>query len=434
MMFAHNTGKGDTHWRTAFRALMRRWWIGLIAAALVGAGLCTFPAKAGSPSPSPARQGPSSPSQGISVAAVAAGHGDVGIYLTGLGAVTPIATVTIKSRVDGELMKVLYQEGQIVNKGALLAEIDPRPFEAQLTQAEGQLVRDQALLDNARLDLRRYETLSKQDSIAQQLYDTQKALVHQYEGAVKIDQGQIDTAKLNLIYSRITAPVTGRVGLRLVDPGNIIHTTDTNGLVVITQLQPMTVIFTISEDNLPPVLDKLKAGARLQVDAYNRELTRKLATGPLLTVDNEIDPTTGTVRLRAEFPNKDNELFPQQFVNARLLLDVRRQTTVVPAAAIQQGPQGKFVYVVKADQTVEVRPVTPGPAEGGDVAIDSGLSPGELVMVAQATALSNEITAIQILGSRMSDSVLLIQALGGGWNSSDLPSNRDVDAGVSNHQ
>ncbi len=380
MMFAHNTGKGDTHWRTAFRALAQQWWIWLIAA-LVGAALCSFPAQAGSSAPSPARQGSSSPSQGISVAAVAAAQGDVGIYLTGLGAVTPIATVTIKSRVDGELMRVLFQEGQIVHKGALLAEIDPRPFEAQLTQAEGQLVRDQALLDNARLDLRRYETLSRQDSIAQQLYDTQKSLVHQYEGAVKVDQGQIDTAKLQLIYSRITAPVTGRVGLRLVDPGNIIHTTDTNGLVVITQLQPMTVIFTISEDNLPPVLDKLKAGARLQVDAYNRELTRKLATGTLLTVDNEIDPTTGTVRLRAEFPNKDNELFPQQFVNARLLLDVRRQTTVVPAAAIQQGPQGKFVYVVKADRTVEVRPVTPGPTEGGDVAIDSGLAPGELVVV-----------------------------------------------------
>ena len=217
------------------------------------------------------------------------------------------------------------------------------------------MIRDQALLKNARVDLERYRVLSTQDSIAKQQYDTQKSLVRQLEGTVKFDQGQIDNAKLQIVYSRITAPVSGRIGLRLVDPGNIVHATDTTGLAVITQLEPITVIFTIPEDNLPPVLAKLKAGERLPVEAYNREQSKKLATGVLLTIDNQIDPNTGTVRLKAEFANKDHELFPNQFVNARLLLDTKRGTTVVPTAAIQRSPQGTFVYLVKADQTVTVR-------------------------------------------------------------------------------
>jgi multidrug efflux system membrane fusion protein len=243
------------------------------------------------------------------------------------------------------------------------------------------------LLANAKVDLERYRVLSGQDSIAEQQYATQKSLVRQLEGTVKFDQGQIDNAKLQLIYARITAPCSGRIGLRPVDPGNIVHATDTTGLAVITQLEPITVIFTIPEDHLPPVLDKLRAGKNLPVDALNREQTRKLASGLLLTLDNQIDPNSGTVRLRARFPNKDHALFPNQFVNARLLLETRHGATLVPTAAVQRGAQGAFVYLVKADKTVEVRRVRVGPIEEDHAAIDEGLAPGDLVVVEGAERL-----------------------------------------------
>jgi multidrug efflux system membrane fusion protein len=284
-------------------------------------------------------------------------------------------------------MEVRFKEGQTVKRGDLLAVIDPRPFQVQLTQAEGQMARDAELLRNARVDLERYRQLWAQDSIPKQQLDTQDSLVRQYEGAVKIDQGQIDSAKLQLIYCRIIAPVSGRVGLRQVDPGNIIHATDATGLVVITQLQPAAVLFPIPEDSLPPVLAKLKSGVPLSVEAYDREQKQKLATGTLLTVDNQIDPTTGTVRLKALFPNTNNELFPNQFVNARLLLEIKRQAILVPSSAIQRGPLGTFVYLVKADRTVTVRPVAVGVVQGDDTSIPSGLAEGELVVADGAERL-----------------------------------------------
>ncbi|MBF0550546.1 MAG: MdtA/MuxA family multidrug efflux RND transporter periplasmic adaptor subunit [Deltaproteobacteria bacterium] len=406
MLLTMDINENNEPRRTLFGAIRRRWWIWLLACSLVIIGgyahLTRGEDKA---TPQAKKESPASPKP-VPVMVVAAKQGDIKIYLTGLGSVTPLNTVTVKSRVDGQLMKVLFREGQTVNKGYLLAQIDPRPFEAQLIQAQGQMARDRALLENAQVDVRRYQELIAQDSIAKQQLDTQKALVRQYEGTVKIDQGQIENVKLQLIYCRITAPISGRIGLRLVDEGNIVHANDPNGLAVITQLQPITVIFSIPEDSLPSVLEKLKAGVRLPVEALNREQSKILAAGYLLTTDNQIDSTTGTVRLKAEFPNKNNELFPNQFVNARLLLDAKSGTTVIPSAALQRNPQGPFVYIVKADQTVEVRPVTVGPGERDDISIDKGLSPGELVVLEGAERLrAGSKVEVKVKGAKTPDKV-----------------------------
>jgi len=316
----------------------------------------------------------------IPVVGAKARRGNIPLYFTGLGAVTPIYTVTVKSRVDGELMQVHYKEGDIVHKGDPLVDIDPRPYQVQLTQAEGQLLRDQALLENARVDLARYKTLLTQNAIPEQQVVTQQALVTQDEGIVKSDQGMIDSAKLNLVYCHITAPITGRIGLRLVDPGNIVHAADTNGLLVITQIQPISVIFTIAEDQLPVVLQKLRAGQRLRVEADDRT-NRKLSEGTLTTVDNQIDPTTGTLRLRATFDNQDNALFPNQFVNVRLLVQLKQGVTLVPNAAVQRNSQTTYVFFVKPDSTVTVRPISIATTDAEDSEVTSGLAPGDVVVM-----------------------------------------------------
>jgi multidrug efflux system membrane fusion protein len=315
------------------------------------------------------------------VVAVKATRGSIGEYVTGLGNVTPVYTVAVKTRVDGELMTIHYKEGDIVQKGAPLLEIDPRPFQVQLDQFEGAQVRDQALLDNAKVDVTRYEGLLKQNAIPEQQYATQKALVAQYEGIVKTDQGQIDGAKLNLTYCHIVAPITGRVGLRLVDPGNIVHATDSMGLLVIAQIQPISVIFPMAEDQLPQVLPRFRAGQKLPVDAWDRDQTHKVATGTLVTVDNQIDQTTGTVRLRADFPNTDDALFPNQFVYARLLVQQKQGVTLLATAAIQRTTTSTYVWLVKPDSTVTARNITLGTSEGDQSQVLSGLEPGDVVVM-----------------------------------------------------
>jgi multidrug efflux system membrane fusion protein len=319
-------------------------------------------------------------SQVVPVVAVAARRSDLPIYLTGLGTVTAYNTVVLRSRVDGELQHIGFTEGQIVHQGDLLAEIDPRPYEAQLAQAEGQLAKDTAQLENAKVDLKRYQALDAQSVIPRQQAETQAAMVHQLDGTIEADKGMIQNIKVNLTYCHIVAPLTGRIGLRIVDQGNIVHANDPNGLASITQLQPIAVLFNLAQDYLPQVLPKMRAGQTLVVEAYDRDLKTKLATGKLLTVDNAIDASTGTARFKAEFPNDDGSLFPNQFVNARLLVDVRHGVVTVPAAAIQHSPTSSFVYVVNQDQTVAMREVVPGAVEGDNASVDKGLEAGEIVV------------------------------------------------------
>ena len=366
------------------RSSSRAWvWLVLLAVAAAGAYFLWPKLKPAAPptNASPAAAGRKGRGPGIlPVVAARASKGNIGVYINGLGNVIPIYTVSVRSRVDGELVKVQYTEGQTVHQGDLLVEIDPRPYQVMLEQAEGQLLKDQATLNNARVDQDRYEKLLAQNAIPEQQLATQKATVISAQGAVKADQGAIDAAKLDLVYARITSPITGRVGLRLVDPGNIVHATDANALVVITQIEPISVIFTINEGDLPAVMKKMRAGQHLRVDALDNILKTKIATGTLETVDNQIDQTTGTVKLRARFENKNDALFPNQFVNARLLVEERTGVTLVPNAAVQRNTQSVYVWLVKQDQTVTVRPVTLGVTEGDQTQVLSGLQPGDVVV------------------------------------------------------
>jgi multidrug efflux system membrane fusion protein len=327
--------------------------------------------------------GPGGPAMPVGIAAAASG--DINITLNALGTVTPLRNVTVSAQTSGKLLSVNVNEGQMVKPDDLLAEIDPRPYAAALAQAEGALARDEALLANSKIDLNRYQTLFKEDSIAKQQLDSQESLVHQYEGTVKSDQGQIAIAKVNLTYTRINAPVGGRVGLRQIDPGNNVQ--NGGSIIVITQLSPIDVLFTIPEDNLPPVLKKMHAGTPLNVDVYDRAGQTKLTSGTLASIDNQIDTSTGTVKAKAEFANGDESLFPNQFVNVRVLLDVMKDAIVIPTSALQRGADGLFVYTVKPDHTVTVRVIKTGPTEGERVAVVSGLQVGETVVTDGADKL-----------------------------------------------
>ncbi|WP_116141197.1 MdtA/MuxA family multidrug efflux RND transporter periplasmic adaptor subunit [Trinickia diaoshuihuensis] len=372
------TGRAGTRRRIAIAAVVLLALIALIWwrpwGRPSGAGTGVAPTKG-----RPGRAAFANMPQPVHVAAAAAG--EMPIVLTALGTVTPLATVTVKTQLSGTLQSVAFKEGQLVKAGDVLAQIDPRPYQISLANAQGALAKDTALLQTARLDLKRYQTLLAQDSIASQQVDTQASLVKQYEGQVQSDRASIDTYKLDLTYARITAPVSGRVGLRQVDPGNYVTPSDANGIVVITQLQPISVIFTTSEDNLPAILKQMHAGAKLSATAYDRNNTMPLETGYLDTIDNQIDTATGTVKLRALFPNTSQMLFPNQFVNARLLIDTLHDAVIVPSSAVLNGANGPFAYVVKPDNTVTVRPLKVGPVDGERTSIAAGLALGERVVI-----------------------------------------------------
>lgn len=381
----------------------RRRVVGLVVLLLVVAGVAWFALRP-SPKQAGARgQGGARPSMAamanmpVPVRIATATQQDIDIYLKSLGTVTAYNTVTVRSRVSGELVDVAFQEGQRVKAGDLLAQVDPRAFQVALDQARGTQMQNLAQLENARRDLQRYQALFKQDSIAKQQVDTQAALVRQYEGTVKSDQANVDNAKLQLDYARITAPISGRLGLRQVDRGNLVSSSDTNGLVVITQTQPISVVFTLPETQLPEVRGEIAAGRTLPVDAYDRADTRRIATGVLETLDNQIDVTTGTLKLKAKFENADDALFPNQFVNVRLHVLTRKDVTAIPTAAVQQGSAGAFVFLVQQDDTIVVRPVKLGAINNGMVAVNEGLQPGDRV-VTEGTDRLRAGAKVEIVG------------------------------------
>ncbi len=367
----------EQHTTESSSARKSRWWVWLMVAVVIVGGVWWWQRSGAAPE---AKAGGNAASRPVMVSTAAAHQGDIGIYLNALGTVTPVYTVTVTSRVQGEITQVYYREGQMVRKGDSLIEIDPRPYQAALTQVEGQLAHDQAVLTEAKIDLERYQQALNRNAIAKQQFDDQQQVVLQDEGTVKNDEGQLANAKVNLVYTHITAPIAGRVGLRLVDAGNIVQANSATALVVITQLEPITVVFSIAEDQLAQIQRQLHKGKKLTVDAFDREGSTKLASGTLLTLDNVIDPTTGTLKLKAIFDNKDNALFPSQFVNVKLLVDTQHNVTLIPTPAIQRNAQGAFVYVVKSDQTASMRTITPGTTDGSVTAVQ-GLEPQEVVAV-----------------------------------------------------
>ena len=378
----------DSRPKATSRAHWRIWLVVVLIVAIIAGGIAWVVLRAPANTPASKGRGGFDPNaRPMPVVAAPARKGNIDVYIDALGTVTPRNMVVVRARVDGQLLSVAFREGQNVKAGDLLAQIDARPFEVQLTQANGQMARDQAQLKNAQVDLERYRTLLTQDSISKQQVDTQEALVRQYQGAVQSDQGAIDNAKLQITYARITAPIGGRVGLRLVDPGNMVHASDANGLVTITQVQPITVIYPVPEDNVPRIVKRIQGSQEVAVEAFDRSGKNKLATGRLLTIDNQIDTATGTVKLRAEFPNQDAALFPNQFVNVRMAVETRQDVTLVPSAAIQRGAPGTFVFLVKQDQSVAMTPVKLGAVEGESTEVQSGVDPGNLVVVDGADKL-----------------------------------------------
>ncbi len=376
--------------KAEFRAKKKRSvWPWIILLALAGGGMYLYPRVVQNTSQQTEKGkkgggkggGKGGDGRAVPVVASVARRGDMPVYLNGLGSAAALNTVAVRTRVDGHIIKIHYTEGQLVKEGDPLIDIDPRPFQVQLEQAEGNQARDQALLANAKTDLQRYTVLFSQDAIPKQQLDTQTATVNQMEATLKTDQAAIDNAKLQLTYAHITSPLTGRIGLRLVDQGNMVHATDSGPLAVITQLQPIAVIFNIPEDNLPAVTKKLAAGQTLPVVAFDHGNKNKIAGGTLLTIDNQVDSTTATVKFKAVFDNKDYSLFPNQIINARLLLETRHGAVIVPTAAIQHSPQSTFVYVIKPDNSAEVRNITVGQIEGDDAEITSGVEPGEKVVI-----------------------------------------------------
>ena len=356
----------------------RRWlWLVLLLLVVGIGGEVLYHARQ---APQPAAKGGAGGTPPQPVGAASVDQGDIRVVLNELGTVASLANVTVKTQISGQLMSEGFQEGQLVKKGDFLAQVDDRPYQVALEKDQGQLAHDQGLLDQAQSDLKRFETLGRQDLIAQQQVSDQRYLVQQFQGTVKADQGVIDNDKLNIAYCHIVSPVTGRVGLRQVDPGNFVQTSDTTGIVIVTQLDPISVIFTVAQDNLPDIMQRLGTGATLSVDAYDRTNSTKLASGQVIAVDNQINTTTGTINMRASFDNPKNVLFPSQFVNARLLVDTLHNVTRVPVAAVQQGAPGAFVYVINANNTVSVKPIKVGPTDGPLEQVISGLTPGERVV------------------------------------------------------